>query len=184
MEITLNLLPPHLLQQRELQRRKRTRTLVIATAVLPILLAYALLNARIQVLRLQATSLSRQVAALNPVAQKAQKLDTDLSALRRREDVLSRLTVRQPRWSGVLVQMSGLVPHDVWFTSLSITDGQLVIAGQSLNEGAVSILTTRLASARFLSGSSLRFVREGGVGGRRVFAFEINGTLRPEGQTP
>jgi len=184
MEITLNLLPPHLLQQREVQRRKRTRTLALAAAVLPIVLVYAVLNARIQVLQVRAASLDRQVAALSPVADKARKLETDLAALRRREDALNRLTVRLPHWSASLAQLSSLVPQDVWFTSLSITDGQLVIAGQALSESAVSTLTARLAGARFLTGTSLKFVREGSVGTRRVFTFEMSGTLRAEGQSP
>lgn len=184
MEITLNLLPSHLLKQRDVQRRKQTRRLALAAAILPIVLGYGVLHARIQVLQVRAASLDRQVAALTPIAEKAQKLDNDLASLRRREEALSRLTVRLPRWSGVLVQLSGLVPRDVWLTSLAISDGQLVIAGQALNESAVSTLATRLASARFLTGSSLKFVREGSVGGRRVFAFEINGTLRAEGPPP
>lgn len=184
MEITLNLLPPYLIQQRELQRRKRARGLIAAAAVLPVLLAYVLLNARIHTLRVRAESLDRQVVALTPAAGQARQLETDLAALRQREDALSRLAVRFPRWSGVLVRLSSLVPRDIWLTSLSITGNQFTMVGQSLNENAVSILTARLASAQFLTGSSVKFVRESTAGARRVYGFEIGGTLRPEGHTP
>lgn len=184
MEITLNLLPAHLLQQREVQTRKRARAVIVAAAVVPFLLAFAALHARIQVLRAHASSLRHQVAALTPVAEKARKMDGDVAALRRREAALSRLTVRLPRWSSVLVRLSGLVPSDVFFTSLTITDGQLAIVGQALSESAVSTLTTRLAAAQFLSGTSLKYVREAGTAARQSFTFEIDATVRAAEHSP
>lgn len=181
MEITLNLLPSHLLQRREVQKRKQTRVALAAAAVLPFLLAFGALNARVHMLQGQAQSLRRQVGVLTPIAEKARKLDADTAALKQREDALSRLTVRLPRWSSVLVRLSGLVPPDIAFTSLSIADGQVTIIGQAVNEGAVSTLTTRLAAARFLTATSLKYVRESGTPARPSFAFEIDATLRPEG---
>lgn len=184
MEITLNLLPPYLLRQRQVQRRKQARALAAAAAVVPILLAYVLLNARIHALRLDAARLDRRVAALTPAAAKARQLDDDLAGLRRREDALSQLTVRLPRWSTVLVQLSDLLPPDASFTSLAIANGQFIVVGQALTEGTVSVLATRLASARFLTGTSLKYVREQDLGTRRIYLFEIDGTVRAEGQPP
>lgn len=184
MEITLNLLPPYLLRQRELERRKRTRMVALAIAVLPIVLAYALLNARIQLLRLQAARLDHQVAALTPLAEKALRLEADLTALRQREAALTQLTARLPHWSTVLVRLTTVVPPAAWFTSLSITNGQVAIVGQAANESTISVLTARLAAARFLTGTSLKYVREGTIGVSRVYTFEIDGTVQPDGTNP
>jgi len=183
MEITLNLLPPYIQRQRDLQKRSQARNIVVAAAVLPFILAYGALHARIRLLEVQAASLDRQVAALSPIADKSRRLERDLTDLKHREEALTRLTVRLPRWSGVLVQLSDLVPRDAWLTSLSITNGQLAIAGQALSEGTVSTLATRLSSARFLTGTSLKYVREGSLGTRRIYTFEIDGSVR-EGQAP
>ncbi|HEV2440268.1 MAG TPA: PilN domain-containing protein [bacterium] len=184
MEITLNLLPPHLLRQRDDRRRKRTRLVIAAAAVLPVALAYGLLHARIQVLRFQSNSLQRQIVALTPLSQKAQRLDAELTALRQRDEALNRLTARLPRWSAALVGVRDLVPSDAWLTSLSINNGQLAMTGQAGSETTVSTLTTRMASAKFLTGTSLKYVRQSLLGTRQFYTFEIDATVRGEGPTP
>jgi Tfp pilus assembly protein PilN len=183
IEITLNLLPPHLLRQRAAQRRGRNRVLVAAAAVLPFVLAYGVIHARTEVLRFRSTALSRQIGALTPLAVKARKLDGDLAALRQREDALTRLTTRFPHWSAALVDLRDALPPDVWLTSVGITDGQLTVVGHAETESAVSAVTTGLASARFLTGASLKYVKqEDAGGGRRVYTFEVDATLRGDGQ--
>lgn len=180
MEITLNLLPPHLLRQREARRRGRARVLLAAGAVLPVVLAYVVIHARIEVLRFRSAALTHQIAALTPLAQKARKLDGDLAAIRQREDALTGLTGRLPRWSRALVDLRDSLPPDAWFTSISITNGQLALVGQTQSESTVAAITTGLASARFLTGTSLKYVKQDSAGPRRVYSFEIDATLRGE----
>jgi Tfp pilus assembly protein PilN len=184
MEITLNLLPPYLQQQRQSQRRRQTRILAAALAVAPLLLAYGLLNIRIQMLQQRVARLDRGVAALSHVAATTRRLESESDDLRRREEALSRMTVRLPRGSAVLVELSTLVPTDVWFTSVSIANGRFTIVGQTLSESGVSVLTARLASARFVTAPSVKYVREESAGTRRTYTFEIDGTMRTEGQHP
>ena len=184
MEITLNLLPPYIQRQRDLQKRRRARNVALAVAVLPFLFAYLVLNARIHVLQTRVAILDRQVGALSPVAEKARRLENDLDDLKRRAEALDQMIVRQPRWSPVLVQLSDLLPPDAWFNSLGISNGQFVIVGQALSEGSVSTLATRLAAARLLDGTSLKYVREENLGTRRVYSFEIDGSVRTGGQNP
>ncbi len=179
MEITLNLVPPRLLRQRADQRRKRQRLIAIAAAAVPVLLAYALLDIRIGVLRSQVARLDRQLATLRPVAAKAHRLEDELAGFRLREDALAQLTVASPRWSVILVQLRSLIPQDVWLTDLSVANGKLLVHGQALSEDAVSTVTARL-EATVLIGTSLQFMREDRVGTRRIFTFEIAGSLRPE----
>ncbi len=181
MEITLNLVPPRLLRQQAEHRRKRQRLLILAFAVLPILLAYMLLNVRIGVLRAQVANLNKQIAPMQPLAAKERRLEDEIAGFRRRQEALAKLTVTFPHWSVILVRLSGLVPHDVWLTDLSVANGQLVIHGGALSEDAVSTVTTRLSGATFLTGTSLKFIHEDRAGGRRVFTFEISGSLRQEG---
>jgi Tfp pilus assembly protein PilN len=184
MEITLNLLPPHLLRRRAETRRRQARALVALAAVIPVILAYAVIHARIQMLRFQSQVMERQVLALTPLAEKARKLDADLALARERRDALNRLAARLPRWSAVLLDLSALVPPDAWLTSLTIDGGRLAIVGQALDEGTVSTLTARLSAARFLTGTSLKYVRESMLGSRPVYTFEIDATVRTEGQMP
>lgn len=183
-EITLNLLPPHLVRQRDAQRRARARTLVAAAAVLPIVLAYVVIHARIEVLRFRSASLSRQILVMTPLALKARKVDGDLAALRQREDALTRLTAGLPRWSVALVNLRDALPPDAWLTAVTITNGQLAVVGQAPSESTVSAVTSGLASARFLTGTSLKYVRVDTVGTRpvyNVYSFEIDATLRAAG---
>ncbi len=184
MEITLNLVPPRLLRQQAEHRRRRQRLWVLAVAVLPILLAYMLLNVRIGVLRAQVANLNKQIAPMQPLAAKERRLEDEIAGFRRRQDALAHLTVAFPRWSAILVQLSGLVPHDVWLTDLSVANGQLIVHGGALSEAAVSTMTTRLSGAAFLTGTSLKFIHQDTVGTRRTFTFEIAGTLRPQGGAP
>jgi Tfp pilus assembly protein PilN len=182
INITLNLLPPHLIRQRAAQRRGRNRVVLAAAAVLPFVLAYGIIHARTQVLRFRSTVLSRQIGAITPLALKARKLDSDLAGLKQREDALTGLTTRVPRWSSALVDLRDALPPDAWLTSMSITAGQLTVVGQAQTETAVSAVTTGLASARFLSGASLKYVKQQDAGGgRRVYTFEIDATLRGDG---
>jgi|GEM_PF-2857380 len=184
MEIALNLLPAHLLRRRGDQRRRQTRVLIAATAVLPVVLAYVLVHARIQMLRYQSQTVGREITALSPLALKAQKLETDLAALRQREDALNRLTSRLPHWSTVLVSVRDIIPPDAWLTSLNIDNGQLAIVGQTGSEATVSVLTTRMATAKFVTGTSLKYVRQSMSGTRQIYTFEIDGTVRGDGPTP
>ena len=184
MEITLNLLPPYLQQRREIQRRRQTRIAIAAVGVAPILLAYGLLSVRIQLLQQRVARLDRGVAAFSQVAGMTRRLESESADLRRREDTLSRLMVRAPRGSAVLIELSGLVPADVWFTSINIANGRLTIVGQALGGSGVSALTARLASARFVAAPSVKYVREESVGTGRIYTFEIDGMVRTEGQHP
>jgi len=178
IDITLNLLPPHLMRQRQAHRRGRNRMLLVGLAVLPFVLAYGVIHARTEVLRFRSTALTRQIGALTPLAVKARKLDGDLAGLRQREDALTRLATRFPRWSAALVDLRDALPPDAWLTSMSITNGQLAVVGQAENESTVSAVTTGLASARFLTGASLKYVRQEDAGARRIYTFEIDATLR------
>lgn len=183
IEITLNLLPPHLVRQRAAQRRGRSRVAVAAAGILPFVLAYGIIHARTEVLRFRTTALSREIGAITPLALKARKLDGDVAALRRREGALTRLTTRLPRWSASLVDLRDALPSNAWLTSISITDGQLTVVGQADSESAVSAVTSGLASAHFLAGASLKYVKqEDAGGGRRVYTFEIDAALRGDGQ--
>ncbi len=184
MEISLNLLPPRLLTERTGRRRKRQRVIAIAAAVLPLLLIYILLAVRIEALRARSASLDRQLAPLRPVAARVLKLDGELAVLRQREEALARVAGGAPHWSLILVQLSGLVPADVWFTGLSVSGNQLSLSGQSLSEPAVTTLAARLSNAQFLTGASLKYIREDRSGARRIFTFAIAGTLRPGAPTP
>ncbi len=184
MEITLNLVPPRLLRQRADQRRKRQRLMAIAAAIVPVLLVYTLLDLRIAVLQSQAAGLDRRLAPMRPVAAKVHRVDEELAGFRRREEALGRLTVAVPRWSVILVQLSALVPQDVWLTDLRVAGGTLLVHGGALSENSVSTMITRLSGATFLTGTSLNFVREDRVGTRRTFTFEIAGSLRPAGGAP
>jgi Tfp pilus assembly protein PilN len=178
IETTLNLLPAHLLRRREDQRRGRGRVLLAVAVVLPIVVAYAMIHARTEALRFESAALTRQIGALTPLALKARKLDGDVAALRERESALSRVRTGLPHWSQALVELRNALPPDAWLTSITIADGQLAVVGHAQNERGLSAVTTSLASARFLTGASLKFVREEDAGPRRTYGFEIDATLR------
>jgi len=185
MEISLNLLPPSLLLPREAQAKRRRLALVIAGVILPILLVYLALNVRISILRADIAQIDRLLTPLRPVTVQVHQLESDLEALHRREDTLSKLTHGVPHWSVILVQLSRVVPPNVWFTNLSLdSSDRLAIRGRALSQVAVSTLATRLADARLLTNVTLKFIREETRSPRRTFTFEIDGTLRPGAGTP
>lgn len=183
MDTTLNLVPPRLLARRALTRRRQQQILALAAAIVPVLFAYVALDVRLGVVRTQAASLTRQIAPLQAIAAKTRRLDADLETLRQSEDALSRLT-RGPRWSVVLAALGTLIPEEVWFTTLSMADGRLVIQGRSLSQTAVAVLATRLADAPFLTGATLAYIREDTGGGHRTFAFEISARVLAEAGSP
>jgi Tfp pilus assembly protein PilN len=178
IETTLNLLPAHLIRRREERRRGRGRVFLAGAVLLPVAVAYAVIHARTEALRFESASLTRQVAALTPLAVKARKLEGDLDALRARQQALARVRTGLPRWSQALIELRNALPPDAWLASITITNGQLAVVGHAQNEQGVSAVTTELASARFLTGASLKYVREENGGPRRIFAFEIDATLR------
>jgi Tfp pilus assembly protein PilN len=183
MDTTLNLVPPRLLARRAQTRRRQQQILILAAAVVPVLFAYAALDLRLGILRAQAASLTRQIAPLQAIAAQTRRLDADLETLRQSEGALSRLT-RGPRWSVVLAEFGRLIPEEVWFTNLTVSDGRVVIQGRSLSQTAVAVLATRLAGAPFLTGASLAYIREEAAGGRRTFVFEISAKVVAEAGSP
>ncbi len=184
MEISLNLLPPRLLAHKAERRQRQQRILTITAAVLPIVLAYLALDLRIAVVYSQISSLEHRIAPLVPIASRVRQLEAERDAFNRRKDALSRLALMNPRMSGILVELSSLVPPDVWFTALRVTNGQIFIHGRSLDAAAVSTLSIRLANVQFMDAFSLKFIREEIVGGHRVLMFEITGALRRQGDHP
>ncbi len=184
MELTLNLLPPRLIALQEEKARRRRRSLLLAAAAIPVVLTYLAVDLRIAVIHAQIVHLDRRIAPLLPIVAQVRQIEADRDAQRRREDALSGLTQRSPHWSLILVQLSSLVPPDVWFTDLGVANGRLIIQGRAFSAAAVSTLAGRLADAQFMGATSLKFIREESPGARRTLTFEMSGALAHGRPTP
>jgi len=184
MELTLNLLPPRLIALQEEKARRRRRSLLLAAAAVPVILAYLAVDLRIAVIHAQIVHLDRRIAPLLPIVAKVREIEADRDALRRREDALAGLTQRSPHWSLILMQLSSLVPPDVWFTNLRMANGRFIIQGRAFSTAAVSTLSGRLADAQFMRATSLKFIREESPGARRTVTFEMSGVLHQGRPTP
>lgn len=157
----INLLPPEILERQRIRRR----TVMVALGGLVVLLAlvglYVLQQQRLSGVRddLEAQraandQLRQQIAGL----QEFEELEQELAANR---ELLAQLLVNEVRWSGVLRDVSLVIPGESWLTSLNGTIaapgqeeapeeaaagliGQILFDGFAFDHRAVALWLSRL----------------------------------------
>jgi Tfp pilus assembly protein PilN len=94
-----------------------------------------------------AAYLDRQISALKPRVQYADKLDADQKALLVKLETLKREQGDLGRKMGALQELTHLLPDSVWLNAMQISDVQVYFIGQA--EAAAGLLQTLSQSAYF-----------------------------------
>jgi Tfp pilus assembly protein PilN len=108
-------------------------------------------------------------------------LEGQSAVLKPRVKLLQEVHQSQKDWGHILRDLSGVIPNDVWLTSLGSrreqTDQHLVIGGSALSQRAVGNFMLNLKQAPWCSLPTLGYTQAVRVQNTEVINFEVTVTL-------
>lgn len=117
----INLLPPEI---RERQRARRQTTIVAAAGLAVILLLggfYVLQQITLSGVEDELAEQNRRNQELESQVQDLRRFDELLAEIEQKEELLATLLTNEVRWSGVLRDISLVIPTDAWLESMNGT---------------------------------------------------------------
>ncbi len=129
--IEINLLPP---EMRKVDRTSLRRLLCLATAAVLVsgsALGLALSAKRYVGEKARRTTLTEQVARLEPIAKEYDQLQAELQEIETRISTISDIRATRLRWGMKLDQLYAVLPEYVWFEEMELKQARgRIVAGQ------------------------------------------------------
>lgn len=144
--LRINLLPESARKPAALATEQFYRTpLVLIAAVIMVLLPLGLLIP-LQLNRQQMGLLNKKITALEPRRAEVSRVQDLLAKLRAQQSAFEGLREGADSWAQRLNILSGVTPHGMWFTELSLDEMKgLIIQGMAIaSEGPEMVSVTRL----------------------------------------
>ena len=101
----------------------------------------------------------------------------------RRTELVQRLSLLKDKshqgidWSGVLIELSKLIPKEIWIKNLKIDEISLIITGSSTNNTVISDFMENLDKAPLFEKTDFNFIRRAEDEKSETIEFEIKTTL-------
>ena len=175
--IRINLLP------RERVRAPAPAPLRVGAVVVVLLVAVAVvatlaLNARNAAVREKIKAINAEITELEPKVARVEELKRLIEVAERKEQMLKRLEAARIPWDQVLLELRGVVPRDVWLTSVSAAqDGNLVFNGFGLSYTAVARFMVNLESSQMFEGTDLTVSQKQQIANRQTINFSVTSHL-------
>ena len=181
MRITLNLMPAAIAARREARGRQRALVGIPVLIILAILVPYLILDQQTRAARSAAQEAEQQLIPLRPVATQLAQLQAETDEFRLREQNVRGLVQAVPRRSTLLQGLSGIIPQDMWFRSLSLAEDRLTLQGTALQRLSVARFAQDLARIG-VSEIQFQFLRQESAGATQLTTFQL--TARVRSSTP
>jgi len=171
----INLLPWREARREELKRAFLTILgLVVVFAVVLLILADRVENARIDHQRARNTYLTQNIAELDKQVEEIRDLQRRRNQLIDRMRVIQELQGNRPIIVRVLDQLVRTVPDGVFYTSVTAVEQNLAIEGVAESNNRVSSLMRRLDASDWLKDPNLDAVRAEPIYGDQANTFELS----------
>lgn len=180
--IRINLLPKVRVRRAVVSPRT---VFIIGAVVLVVVLAALTLyldtrNARVQ---RESERVQVEIDALRPQVARVLDLERRITALRDKQQLLARLETARVAWSTVLIELSQVIPQDVWITQLAAAqDGRVTINGRGFSYTALARFMVNLDSSPVFEEIDLTASDKGKIGTRDVVSFSLTARLTATSQ--
>lgn len=180
--IRINLLPKERI--RRVRISPRTITIIVAVTVVVALAAVTLyLDARNARVQRESEQVQAEIDTLRPQVARVLELERQIAGLREKQQLLQRLESARVQWSTVFVEITQIIPRDVWVTQLTTAaDGAVVITGRALSYTAVARFMVNLDSSPVFDAVDLSSTEKVKVGTRDVMTFALTARLTTTSQ--
>ena len=136
------------------------------------------LNDRNKTVEEQIAAIEAEITDLEPKVARVEELKRLIEAAELKEQMLKRLEAARIPWDEVLLELRGVIPRDVWLTSVSLGgDGNLVFNGFGLSYTAVARFMVNLESSRMFEGTDLTVSQKQVIGARETINFSVTSRL-------
>jgi Tfp pilus assembly protein PilN len=151
----VNLLPPEIRQRQ--RTRRRTALAAFAGVVLVAVLVFIYFLQGVQLSRVQDDLAAQQArnAELQTRAAKLQRFETLRADLEQRRTLIQNALTNEVRWSGILRDVSVILPARMWLTSMTGTVTAAVAAGTTTPQTTTPATGTPLVGSIQFQGESL-----------------------------
>lgn len=131
------------------------------------------LKKELRTLRVSSTQLKAMLQEMN-VARS--DLDQKRRALEERRRALSKASRPSGSFAGLLVEMVGLIPKEVWITKLALQEDRLKLLGVSKSTESVTDLMARMNASRWFRDTTFAYTQRDDKESLGEFRFEVSTT--------
>ena len=132
--LKINLLPP------ELRKKKKKRVvvfeatqtlmiLIIACEIIAFLSLFVFINVKVGNKQSELKRIRSEIDRLQIEVSKVRSLEEDARRLEKRVQIIDQLMFSRLSWARNLNELSGLIPDNIWLTSLSLNRGEVPLPG-------------------------------------------------------
>lgn len=182
MRIQLNLMPQAVLTRRGRSTRRRVLIGVPLLAVGVLALLYLLLVMQEAQARQAARDEEILLVPLRPVAVQLAQLQTEIDEFKKRQGEFQTVVREHRMWSGLLEDISRLIPQDAWLHSVKLDGNTLTASGGALSLRAAAQFAENLTLSPNVITVQLKSLQETAAQGQRAAVFELNAMLKGAGR--
>jgi type IV pilus assembly protein PilN len=172
----LNLLPPELQKQHEVNVKKLLLRALILTGLLFLAAVIGLGQYQLLAMEKQLAQLEDQRQQLLPYQQNKQKLEQQVAEAERKLAEFKQAVPQSIKVAELLKQMSDITPADTWLTRIEITE-HLFLNGYSLSVNSVGIFSYYLNQLPHLEHAVVEFAKEVEINGVTLVEFRVKADI-------
>ena len=185
----INLIPGESLQGRSKESRRHSRTVLGVLIVIGVFYLWQvtgviryktiIMAKKTQIKELQ-TKTTQNNYAMERIRAERDKVNELRKNTVKRLALLQESRERGVVWSDVLINLSEMVPADIWLRDVNLSEKNIEVAGLSTQNGFVSDFMAQLDASRFFYSTGFKYIQKNSVEDKSIVSFEVTTRLSPE----